>query len=305
MTAPFVCDFVLGDGTPGTGGYETSLGSSFGSELDCAVAVRNQYPLANGATYSLSGWCYAEFGMNRVTFTTSYRSCLFGGWPPAPPSPPPRPPRLPPPPRPPRLPPPPSPMTAPFVCDFVLGNGAGGSETSLGSSFGSELDCAVAVRNQYPLAKGATYSNGDSSCYAEIGMSWVSSTTSFRTCLFGGWPPPPPPPPLPSPPPPSPSPPSPPIAPYTVRMIGNAQHASLRKFDALNNYASNTGVFWDANSAYARGARTSHSSDWLGPVGYCCRRPRRYAVLPLPAALSRSLHHLDWLWHAGSMSISS
>ena len=191
-------------------------------------------------------------------------------------------------------------MTAPFVCDFVLGDGTpgtGGYETSLGSSFGSELDCAVAVRNQYPLAKGATYSNGDSSCYAEIGMSWVSSTTSFRTCLFGGWPPPPPPPPLPSPPPPSPSPPSPPIAPYTVRMIGNAQHASLRKFDALNNYASNIGIFWDANSAYARGARTSHSSDRLGPVGYC-----RY---PLCCRyLSRSLH-LDWLWHAGSMSISS
>jgi hypothetical protein len=63
---------------------------------------------------------------------------------------------------------------------------------------------------------------------------------------------PPPPPPPPSPPP------SPPIAPYSVRMIGNAQHASLQKSNPLNNYASNTGVFWDANSAYARGARTSH-----------------------------------------------
>ena len=79
---------------------------------------------------------------------------------------------------------------------------------------------------------------------------------------------PPPPPPPPSPPP------SPPIAPYTVRMIGNAQHASLRKFYALNNYATNTGVFWDANSAYARGARTSHRVSLSD-------RPRAGRLLPL------------------------
>ena len=116
--------------------------------------------------------------------------------PPSPPSPPPPSPS----------PPPPSPSAPPppLVCNFVVGDGTGGSETSLGSSFGSELDCAAAVRNRYPLANGATYSNGGgTSCYAEFNMNGVNPAwSSWRTCLFGGWPSP-----SPSPPPPSPSPP--------------------------------------------------------------------------------------------------
>jgi hypothetical protein len=70
-----VCNYVVGDGV---GASEISLGS-FGSELNCAVAVRNLYPLANGATYGAWGACYAEFGMQGINPDTEWRTCLFGG----------------------------------------------------------------------------------------------------------------------------------------------------------------------------------------------------------------------------------
>ena len=90
------------------------------------------------------------------------------------------------------------PAVAPLVCIYIVADGDGSTETRVGD-FGSELDCANAVRNQYPLANGATYSNvGGTSCYAEFGMHLANGNTQWRTCLFGGWPvlsPPPPPPP--------------------------------------------------------------------------------------------------------------
>ena len=46
----------------------------------------------------------------------------------------------------------------------------GWSETRLVGDFGSELDCAVAVRNQYPLAIGASYATLWFGCFAEFGM---------------------------------------------------------------------------------------------------------------------------------------
>ena len=91
---------------------------------------------------------------------------------------------------------------APLVCNYIVGDGDGATETRVGN-FGSELDCANAVRNQYPLANGATYSSDASigACYAEFGMHLSNGNTQWRTCLFGGWPalspPPPPPPPTP------------------------------------------------------------------------------------------------------------
>ena len=130
------------------------------------------------------------------TICRSYRSAphieaTSPSTPPSPPSPPP----------PSQSPPPPSP-SAPAPSRVQLRR-AGTSETPLGPSFGSELDCAAAVRNRYPLANGASYSNGGgTSCYAEFGMNGVNPGSSWRTCLFDGWPSP-----SPSPPPPSPSPP--------------------------------------------------------------------------------------------------
>ena len=57
-----------------------------------------------------------------------------------------------------------------YVCNYVVGYGYGTSETRLVGDFGSELDCAVAVRNQYPLAIGASYATLWFGCFAEFGM---------------------------------------------------------------------------------------------------------------------------------------
>ena len=103
----------------------------------CAQAVQfpsNQRPIV-GLNYS------APDGTSRsrdlIGPITTVSACAA----PLPPSPPPPSPS----------PPPPSPSAPPppLVCNYVVGDGAGASETSLGSSFGSELDCAAAVRNQF------------------------------------------------------------------------------------------------------------------------------------------------------------
>ena len=65
----------LGDGI---GGSETYIGTF--TEEDCIVAVKEQYPSANGATMEAGCTdtcsCYAEFGMTGWS-GTSYQSCMF------------------------------------------------------------------------------------------------------------------------------------------------------------------------------------------------------------------------------------
>ena len=86
---PLMCNYLPGDGV---GGTEANIGH-FASAEECAQAVHNSYPVANGATYSAgtpsTGACYAEYGMSHKNDNTAWQTCLFGGWPPIPPSPPP------------------------------------------------------------------------------------------------------------------------------------------------------------------------------------------------------------------------
>ena len=197
---PLVCNFVVGDGFGAAAASETNTGSSYGSGLDCAVAVRNRYPL--GATNGPGGVCWAEFGMHSSNPAwINWSACLFGGWPSSQPSPatftls-----------RPPPISPSPPP---PLVCNYFVGWSESASFEYLGNSFGSGLDCAVAVRTRYSLANGASYQPPAYHCYAVFGMDRTDTNNmiNWRTSLFGGWPSP-----QPSPPPPSPSRP-PPISP--------------------------------------------------------------------------------------------
>ena len=73
----FSANCALGDGY---GGSEAGLNGQFTFE-GCIVAVKEQYPSANGATmyppdctYACS--CWAEFGMTGWS-GTSYQSCMF------------------------------------------------------------------------------------------------------------------------------------------------------------------------------------------------------------------------------------
>merc|ERR1712126_232661 len=68
----------------GTGGYEIHLGIAANMK-DCLNKVRNQKPLANGATFkncgggsnSGCGNCFAEFCMNDSNDNENFESCLF------------------------------------------------------------------------------------------------------------------------------------------------------------------------------------------------------------------------------------
>ena len=67
-----------GDGISGT---ETSLSGTFTKE-NCIIAVREQYPTANGATMDANCpskcRCFAEFGMTHWS-GSSFQSCMFIG----------------------------------------------------------------------------------------------------------------------------------------------------------------------------------------------------------------------------------
>ena len=76
------------------------------------------------------------------------------------------------------------------VCNFVDGDGIGGSEINLGS--GSETNtreqCVELVVRTQPNANGVTYSGrstGGNTCYAEFGATGTSGGTSWQTCIFG------------------------------------------------------------------------------------------------------------------------
>merc|ERR1711907_545294 len=122
----------------------------------CAAAVHRQKPTANGATYSRGGGtrCYAGFGMSDSNGSTSWKTCLFGGWGAFP------------------------------GCTYKTGDGVGGSEQRIGDFDSADL-CARAVHEQYPDANGATYSNtGGTACYAEYGMNNFNSNSHWKSCFF-------------------------------------------------------------------------------------------------------------------------
>jgi len=72
-----------------------------------------------------------------------------------------------------------------FSCVWQGGDGVGGTEEKLGSA-ANEAACIEMVKTQRPSANGATLeSKGSGSCYAEMGMTGVSSSsTLWITCPF-------------------------------------------------------------------------------------------------------------------------
>ena len=143
------CEWWIGDGT---GGSETGVGDQ-PDAASCAAFVAVTVPEANGATYSSTGGtaCYAEIGMTGHNLSGSWQTCLF----------------------------------LPGFCDFVTGDGVGGSETNIGQAL-TAAECVMMVQDLAPTANGATYSNigASTSCYAEYGMTGPNSNGSWQTCMF-------------------------------------------------------------------------------------------------------------------------
>merc|ERR1719412_1331421 len=139
----------IGDGV---GVSEVQLKGTFSKE-NCILAVREQYPKANGATMDAvcpsECNCYAEFGMEYWSASKKYTSCKF-------------------------IP----------VCRRR--DGKGSSEVQLEGKFTKE-NCILAVREQYPKANGATMLGSDmlsNDCWAEFGMESWSGSTRYRSCMF-------------------------------------------------------------------------------------------------------------------------
>eukprot|EP01043_Picozoa_sp_COSAG02_P040220 COSAG02_NODE_3236_length_7125_cov_3.709081_1_plen_704_part_10 len=150
LFVPGFCDYVSGDGI---GGTESNIGQA-ANHAECVNLVQLLAPDANGATYhsaSGSASCYAEFGMTGPNTSGSWSTCMF-----------------------------------PAVhCEFVVGDGTGGTESMVGTAAGA-MDCAALVLDTAPEANGATYSATGSStnCYAEFGMTGANGSTSWQTCMF-------------------------------------------------------------------------------------------------------------------------
>jgi hypothetical protein len=147
---PGMCDFVAGDGV---GGTEVGVGAA-ATAAECVALVESAQPDANGATYSNTGGtgCYAEFGMTGPNDSTGWQTCMF-----------------------------PEVLN---VCDFVPGDGVGGTETLVGDA-ASMQECAQLVRDTSTEANGATYSaTGGTACYAEFGATSANGSASWITCFF-------------------------------------------------------------------------------------------------------------------------
>jgi len=73
------------------------------------------------------------------------------------------------------------------TCNFVQGDGVGGSEIYVGQAT-SPAECETQVRTAQPTANGATISsgvlNGNGSCYAEIGSTGTNDSGGWLTCIF-------------------------------------------------------------------------------------------------------------------------
>ena len=71
------------------------------------------------------------------------------------------------------------------TCDFVTGDGIGGNEILVGNADSAD-ECFQMVRSAAPTANGAKYSNdGDTQCYAELGMTSQNTNSDWQTCQFG------------------------------------------------------------------------------------------------------------------------
>lgn len=69
-------------------------------------------------------------------------------------------------------------------CEFVTGDGIGGTETNIGPFIGS--DCVKACMSYPALYNGVTMkADGSAGCWCESGMTGVkASASSYRTCFF-------------------------------------------------------------------------------------------------------------------------
>ena len=70
------------------------------------------------------------------------------------------------------------------MCNFVNGDGIGGTETYLGQT-NTRDECVTLVIQTQPDANGVTYSIGGTSCYAEFGVTGIAGSTSWQTCRLG------------------------------------------------------------------------------------------------------------------------
>jgi hypothetical protein len=157
-----LCTFGPGDGS---GGTEATVGVAE-SEAACAALVAREQPKANGATFPTAttdgtGACYAEFGMTGAAASDSWQTCMLPSVTPD------------------------MHMHAPpdlgEGCDWVAGDGSGGSEESVGDA-PTALACTQLVQSTRPEANGATYSTDGTSCYAEFGMTGHVESTTWQTC---------------------------------------------------------------------------------------------------------------------------
>jgi hypothetical protein len=156
LPAPFVpasvnaCIFGVGDGV---GGSEESVGTA-ANEAVCVSMVMDAFPEANGATFNgdatTEGSCYAEIGMTGRNDSTGWNTCII----------------------------------VPDICEYVVGDGVGGTESYLGSANGRG-ECVNMVLSMEPTANGVTYPTGTAdsgACYAEFGMTGPNDSTSWQTC---------------------------------------------------------------------------------------------------------------------------
>ena len=130
---------------------------------DCVALVMREEPAANGVTYSNTGGtaCYAEFGMTGGNDSTTWQTCMLSGGAAAPPPPP----------------------DLGSGCAWTTGDGAGGTEESLGATPNPQA-CVQLVQQTRPEANGATYQQGGTACYAEFGMSGAVESSTWQTCMF-------------------------------------------------------------------------------------------------------------------------
>ena len=74
-------------------------------------------------------------------------------------------------------------------CDWMVGDGSGGTESLVGSASNGAA-CVSMVRQQHPDANGATFSinaqldGGAGECYAEFGMAEANDAAGWQTCLL-------------------------------------------------------------------------------------------------------------------------
>ena len=137
------CAWTTGDGI-GEGGSEEYLGDT-PTRKDCVNKVRREATGANGATYSQTTGactdergcmrCYAEYGLTATNGNSDWQTCTLAGaisFNPVPPD-----------------------WTV-EGCDWVAGDGLGGTEVEIPTEVRDMAHCVEEVKQMYPMANGAT-----------------------------------------------------------------------------------------------------------------------------------------------------